>query len=161
MPRKIAYVFAAAMFAGALTVIPAAPASAVTSCSSWQGKSFNLPNKPDMTVWARNCIYKDGTYRRARIEYEWADTGWFGRRFDKFIVKPRLERNDADYSTASCDITSKINDSTSSDKGTCYATAYYSSLSGGWTADGSVTYNIDADGLGDRGWSLTGSPAVS
>jgi hypothetical protein len=31
---------------------------------------------------------------------------------------------------------------------------------GGWSADGSVTYNINNDGEGAHTWDLTGSPGI-
>lgn len=38
---------------------------------------------------------------------------------------------------------------------------YISSASGGWTADATVSYDIDRDGKGAKTWPLTGSPQIS
>lgn len=161
MPKFIRIIALAAV-AGIMTAVPIAPAQAATvKCSAWQSKSFDLPNKPDITVSIAVCIHKDGNYRHGYFLYKWPATTLFGKRFDKFVLKPRLERYDTDIKLGSCDITGVINDSSRAYAGRCVTPTSNSSAQGGWTGDGSVTYNIDADGLGDRGWSLTGSPAVT
>ncbi|MDP4511789.1 hypothetical protein [Nonomuraea turcica] len=161
---RFAATLAAATLVGGLG-LSASPAHAAgwTCSASWASKSFDLPGKPDATVWARGCIYKDGSTRAARIEYKWSSgTAVDDRRFDKFVIQTRLERYDLIQTTRYCDITDEINHpSENSGEGHCTTLPYTSSLTGGWTSDGKIIYNINSDGKGDFEWNLPGSPQVT
>lgn len=148
--------------------LAATPASAASiNCyagpyDGWEKRTFYLPGKPDVTMHARACIWKDGYYRRAFIEYKWSGGYSIADRFDKFIIKPRLERYDTVLNSAACDIKGRMNDFDSpSGSGKCWTAVRYSTATGGWTGDGTIVYNINDDGKDDFVWGLHGSGQVS
>ncbi|WP_157548463.1 hypothetical protein [Nonomuraea candida] len=156
-----AAVAAAVAFATPLLVSSPAQAAGWTCDAQWSTRDFSLPGKPDVRAWGRSCIYKDGNTRRGRVQIKWKATSSadLGKRFDKFSIQARLERNDKVIAGQWCDITGALN---GEDEGseTC-TTSYVTSTSQyEWTGDGKVVYNINDDGLDDYVWNLHGSPEV-
>lgn len=151
---------AAGMLTGA-TVLTATPAGAdVERCTGWQDRSFSTSGF-DTDVEIKLCVddYYDAHHAISYIK--WEDGGGV-RKFDNFDVHVRLERYDADYDKASCDWTYEINNNTSSGSRGCGFMGYSSSsANGGWTADGHVRFDLDADGKGGDTWSLHGSPMIN
>lgn len=99
-------------------------------------------------VWADAVVYWDGP-----------DLPHVAR-FDVFEFRPKLEFKDAEQEHRDCFPKEAINSENDGDY-PCTATPK-ATYGGGpyWTADATVRYNINNDGLGDRLWPLTGSPAV-
>ncbi|MFB4262527.1 hypothetical protein [Nonomuraea sp. GTA35] len=159
--RLASLALAATAATGGLLVASPAQAASWTCDASWQTKSFDLPNKPDVTVRARACVYKDGNTRRARIQFSWdTNTGVsVGKRFDKFVVQARLERYDAVFRHMNCDYTEALNYYVSGSD-TCTTGYMTSTAQNGWTSDGTIVYNIDGDGKDDFTWNLHGSDQV-
>ncbi|MFB4292010.1 hypothetical protein ACBI99_30500 [Nonomuraea sp. ATR24] len=159
---RIATIAMAAVALAGGTALTAPPAQAASwNChASWNEKSFNLPGKPDMTVWARSCVYKDGNTRRARIELRWDQAEpVYGESFDKFAVQVRLERDDTVITSGWCEFKQTLNDNPDG-FGSCTSRYVTSSAQYGWTGDGKVVYNINNDGNGDYTWNLHGSGEV-
>ncbi|MFI9846092.1 hypothetical protein ACIHFD_54345 [Nonomuraea sp. NPDC051941] len=84
---------------------------------------------------------------------------WYGKRFDKFVVQARLERDDRVIASQSCDLTDEINNEFDGSD-TCTTSYVTSSAQDGWIGDGKVTYNIDGDGKSDFTWNLHSSGEV-
>ncbi|MEJ3749228.1 hypothetical protein WEI85_38945 [Actinomycetes bacterium KLBMP 9797] len=160
--RRIATALAASTLAiVGVTALSAAPAQAAT-CKTSAEKQFDTVGS---NVWIKVqlCVEKVATNTHRAYAYViWeGDDLHFGYRFEKFDLKLRLERNDADMDVYTCHAADAINNKATSSKWCGYATSY-STADGGWTADGSVTYNINNDGDGDQApWSLPGTPKIS
>ncbi|MFD8252935.1 hypothetical protein [Streptomyces werraensis] len=141
-----------------ITLLPQASAHAASSCSSYQQKEFPTSGyNTDVSIAA--CIEREqGTnLRRAVLTGRWADGGGV-RKFDEFTLIVRLERNDNTIDSQGCTFTARIN---ANEQGVLRCeTAWHSGTSGGWSSDGVVAYDIDADGQGVFGWSLHGSPTI-
>ena len=158
---RMATTLAAASLMLAGTAAVSAPSASATSKCSTNTKEFPTSGfNVDVTI--KLCIDRwwggpggSYEYRRASAYVSWGDAG--GNKWDNFDVQVRLENNDADVRTAWCDITSKL-DNNSSGSTTCETTTVVNGS--GNTADGYVSYNINDDGKGDYGWSLTGSPKL-
>ncbi|WP_125804071.1 hypothetical protein [Actinoplanes sp. ATCC 53533] len=143
-------------------LVGAAPAYADTSCTPKQKKSFATPGyNTDLEVQV--CVANSGPHRSAHIQVGWQDGGSSStdgdRKFDKLVLHYRLERNDRDYATGSCSIAGRVNTNRSG-AWVCGTTEVTSSLTGGWSGDGYVQYDLDRDGEGSSNWQLTGSPLV-
>ncbi|KAB2340163.1 hypothetical protein [Actinomadura rudentiformis] len=144
-----------ALAAGAMVALTAAPAHATIKCGPTKEQTSPVVGH----VLLKACIETDGYLRRAYIQMDYART-YGGTDWDKFIVHPRLERNDADKAKASCNWTSDMNRYTTLKK-YCFTPWTNSNAMGGWTGDGSYTFNFNLDGLGDKHGSLGGSPKVN
>jgi hypothetical protein len=162
MRRRIATALAASTLAIAgMTVAVATPAQAAT-CKTSAEKRFDTVGS-DVWVRVQLCVEKVATNTHRAYAYViWeGDDLHFGYRFEKFTLNLRLERNDADMDVFSCSVADAINNKATDDKWCGYATSY-STADGGWTADGSVSYNINNDGDGVQDpWSLPGTPKIS
>jgi len=159
----------AALACGLLVSLTGTPALAatVTKCSGEQHKSFPTPGN-DTDVYITVCIHTISTYERLAWYYlSWKDGGDSDvdddRKFDKFTVQIRIERYDSVQNDISQSLRASINThSTGTYDYTGYGAGYTDTdRLGGWTADATVTYNIDRDGEGDYKWQLTGSPQVT
>jgi hypothetical protein len=143
-----------------LTVLLSPPANAATwTCGSWQDKSFSTSGY-NTDVEIRLCITRYTTAHQGFAQIRWTDGGEWVKKFDNFDVRIRLERWDADYDKVSCSFESDINlyESDSDECGYVYSS---SSRSGGWSVDGYVAFDLDADGEGGYKWSLHGSPLIN
>jgi hypothetical protein len=138
----------------ALTASPAA-AAVTTKCSAYQYQSAPVVTNVAM----KTCVAKSGNSRYAYISIEQA-SAYSGSTWDLFKVNVRLERNDGNVDTASCDYTSEMN-KYKQVSFHCATATISSSLSGGWTSDGTIDYNFNLDGLGTKNRALTGSPQMS
>ncbi|MGK5673489.1 hypothetical protein ACSNOB_11690 [Micromonospora sp. URMC 106] len=158
MNRRIKFgaaAMASALAVGGALVLGAAPASAATACKT-NTKEFPTDfYNADVTV--KLCVVSRNGGHFADGYVSWNEAG--SNKFDKFVVQVRLERNDADIAVTSCSMTSSINSLYQGDD--FCGRGSFASGSGGWTADGKVTYNINNDGEGDMVWELTGSPSIS
>ncbi|MGP3952647.1 hypothetical protein [Streptomyces sp. 7N604] len=157
---SIAAVCSTAVLSASTVLFGGAPAQASSWCSATQHKEFPTPGY-DVDVYLDVCIVRTtSNYNKyyASIGGYFIDGGG-SRNFDNFDIKVRLERNNADILTASCDETYPLNNA---DSGAlqCWTAEYYTTSPGGLSADGAVVYNIDSDGAGDFTWSLTGSPEL-
>lgn len=156
---------AALLLAGALagTVLMTAPArAAAETCSGWQHKEFSTSGY-DTDVYIKLCVQKysgDIQEHGATAYTRWRDGGGT-RKFDNFDVRIRLERHNGNQGSGGCDYTGEINGNSSGGPSYCFGVAKVSSADGGWTADGYVAYDYDADGEGGKTWSLHGSPAIN
>ncbi|MES9542193.1 hypothetical protein [Actinomadura sp. NPDC000600] len=164
MGRMLATGLAATSLAGLGTLTLAGPANATdtqcaTSSKEYPTNGFNA----DVTV--KLCIYRNwggsgggDSYKWATAEVSWGDSG--AGKFENFDVQVRIEQNDADVKTRTCDFTSAINGSSSGSR-TCRlpSSGSYLNISGN-TADGHVVANVNDDGQGDQTWGLQGTPKL-
>lgn len=155
---RLAAAATALAIGGGATLAPS-PALAVTyTCTGWQNKEFATSGfNTDVSI--RLCVSAGTSSHRGYADIQWSDGGGV-KKFDNFDVNIRLERYDADHDTKSCGYESAINlYDTGAER--CYEVVSYSTASGGWSVDGSVAYDYDADGAGGMTWSLTGTPLIS
>ncbi|MFI6967270.1 hypothetical protein [Streptomyces sp. NPDC050255] len=149
-----------------LMALTSAPAYAKDDgCTSSQFMKFPTPGT-DVQVWITLCVSYDGDYH-AYSKINWTlggkgDTDG-ARAFDGFLLTVRVEQYvggaDETKATTTCDYRGMIN--TRSSGGEYYCDIRYAhSRAYTWSADGSVAYNIDRDGLGYKTWSLDGSPRI-
>ncbi|WP_405726306.1 hypothetical protein OG607_22545 [Streptomyces sp. NBC_01537] len=153
------------------TVISASPAAAAEACNtSYQTKEFPTTGY-NVDFKIKLCIKKVGTNSyQAYAKGSWGDGGATTRKFDKFNIVVRVERDDVVKGSGTRPLMNSINlhetgsfdaDGDSHNEyqwAGIYAT---SSLDGGWSADGKIVYDIDEDGQGDLpDWNLTGSPTI-
>lgn len=143
-----------------LGTVMSPPAHAATwTCGAWQDRSFSTSGY-NTDVEIRLCITKYTTAHQGFAQIRWTDGGDWVKKFDNFDVRIRLERWDADYDKVSCSFESDINlYETGEDE--CWDVYSSSSRSGGWSVDGYVAYDLDADGEGGSTWSLRGSPLIN
>ena len=81
--------------------------------------------------------------------------------FYHFIINVRLERHDTVLDSRSCTATASSNIDTYGYMLTCATAFKTTTATGGWSADGIVSYDIIGDGKGDLTWNLYGSPVIS
>jgi hypothetical protein len=150
-------------------VAVAEPASAATRCGPYQPREFDTPGfNVDLKI--RLCVSNSNGVHAAIAQGNWNDGGGLTAKFDKIYVTLRPERNNVNKGRNACSLTNSINlydegkfsrNGTSHNDTRCgFFASSTSNLDGGWTADGTVTYNINEDGKGDRVWHLKGSPPV-
>ncbi|MFF7260130.1 hypothetical protein ACFZCL_07545 [Streptomyces sp. NPDC008159] len=146
---------------GVIATPGTAAAAAASECTGWQHKEFDTIGV-NLDVYVKLCVYRTSAnnyYAKAYID--WADGGGgLSTGMDDLTVNLRLERNDADYRTASGDYTGAVNTFQESSGNAFSTTNYYSTTTGGWTADGNVHWDINNDGAGGDTWSLGGSPSI-
>lgn len=164
--RRVATAASALTLTGALTgtaALTAAPTQAAPeTCTDWQDKEFSTSGL-DTDVSIKLCVTKYGGNIPEHGAYaytKWGDGGG-ARKFDNFDVHVRLERNNTVYANGTCDYTGEVNADSSGGPKRCFGGADTSPRAGGWTADGYVAYNLDADGEGGTTWSLRGSPQIN
>lgn len=159
----------AALAATVLTAVPADAAATVpvdttaaTSCTGWQHKEFStsgFDTDVDIKLCVKKIYYDGAELHEASGKIKWTDGGGL-QKFDNFDLHVRLERKNVNYNKDFCDFTNSIDfDSSGSDS--CFAGNSGSSRNGGWTADGYVAYDYDADGKGGYAWKLHGSSAIN
>jgi hypothetical protein len=155
--RTIAAAVTVPLLTGAALVSTAVPASAATTtkCSAYQYQSAPVVTNVAM----KTCVVKSGNSRHAYIQVEQAST-YGGSTWDLFKVNVRLERNDGVYTAASCDYTSQMNKYKNIIL-KCVSSTFTSASTPGWTGDGTITFNFNLDGLGNKTRDLTGSPSVA
>ncbi|MDL4773034.1 MULTISPECIES: hypothetical protein [Thermomonosporaceae] len=148
------------------TLAPAASASTercIYSDDSRMKKTFPTPGT-DTSFAINLCVIKrsDGKH------YAYADVHWNNggdsdtddkRKFDRFNVTVRLERNDVVKTFRLCDIRHAVNTQKSGIE-LCVTSVDASTANGGWTADGWAQYDLDRDGQGVKAWEWYGSPSV-
>ncbi|MGP4028695.1 hypothetical protein [Actinomadura sp. 3N407] len=161
MGRILATGLVTTTLAGLGTTVMAGPANATdtrckTSTKEYPTNGFNA----DVSV--RLCIYRNwggpggsNSYKWASAHVSWGDSG--SGKFENFDVQVRIEQNDADIRTKTCDFTAEINGSSSGSK-TCRlpGTGSYLNIAGN-TADGHVVANVNDDGKGNQTWGLAGT----
>lgn len=153
---------------GGMSALTVGPAYAEDyACTSYQDKTFPTPGS-DVEVSIKLCIehYSEGGYE-ATAYYKWSGSGGTdlddNRKFDRFDLQVRVEQHDPDIgdiiqASRVCDVRYDIN--TSGD-GSGFCPKWYShSRALTWSADGTVTYDIDRDGEGAYTWNLGGSPQI-
>ncbi|WP_329559701.1 hypothetical protein OG711_17485 [Streptomyces uncialis] len=158
---KSRLVSAAAVSALALTPVIgfAGPASAAPfKCSVNQPKTFPTPGT-DTRLTIYLCVEKEGASSySARAGVSYANGGGSINKFDKLEVHVRLERYDVVQAGLVCNFFPIVNFGVSGDNIPCGPIG--DTTTSPVTADGTVIYNIDGDGLGDFRWDLTGSPSL-
>ncbi|MFJ8886188.1 hypothetical protein ACIRJR_22660 [Streptomyces sp. NPDC102402] len=144
----------------ALTPTSAA-AAAASNCSAKQHKQFDTVGE-NLDLYITLCVSRTSSnYYQATVHVAWEDGGnGSAAGMEDLDVNLRLERNDSAYKTAS---SSYKNPANTYDSGSGYGhvtSTYYSTSTGGWTADGSVNWDINNDGAGGGTWQLTGSGQI-
>ncbi|WP_199552639.1 hypothetical protein [Streptomyces sp. N35] len=155
----------------ALTGLAATPAHAADdgpACTT-TAKTFNTQFTASPQVWVKLCVSYDGDYRVDGTIW-WSGAGGAGsnadgdRHFDGFLLTVRLEQyvNGADttYQAEHCDYRGLINGSFGGGEFYCDIPVYSHSRTSTWSADGTVTYNYDEDGEGDKLWNLQGTRRI-
>ncbi|MCO6010244.1 hypothetical protein NE236_35300 [Actinoallomurus purpureus] len=159
--RRLAVTLAASTLAvGGMTTLTAMPALAYTEkCTGYQHKEFDTwGNKTDVKL--KLCVSKSGGYHYATAYGNfWDGNGWTDK-FDKFKLQVRLERSNKTKGTKTCDYKNLINNHESSAI-SCGSASSKSGAKGGWTADATVTYDINGDKLGSFKWELGGTQSIS
>lgn len=123
-------------------------------------KSISLPGKPDASITIDLCVWRDGGSYQATADVSWGSwAGMPGNAFDNFDVQVRLERYDKSKRTYTGDLTYYIN-ATWSDTFRL-STGWVKGSPKGWSADGTVFYDVNNDGRGGKKWDLHGSPQIS
>ncbi|GAA4715097.1 hypothetical protein [Phytohabitans rumicis] len=143
-------------------VCPAATLLDQRPLAGWQEKRFALPGKPDHAAAFKVCVQRSGKYLRAYIswkETDVADLALGQKRYDLFTLGTRLERYDGHIAWKNCNLLADMNEGFWDD-GTCYTSWVYTTLTGGWTGDGTLSVDIDNDGKGGFVRELTGSPVL-
>jgi hypothetical protein len=146
---------------GVLVVTDPALASSASKATS---KTFVLPGiEPDVdvTVTLQIEVFNGYAYASANISWD-AALGDPAGRFHSFILDLRVEKyngtSDVIKDRQSCDFTGLIN---SERDGWESCTGPFALKSGtGWSADGTISYDIVNDGLGTMKWELTGTPRL-
>ncbi|GAA1610851.1 MULTISPECIES: hypothetical protein [Kribbella] len=151
---------AAVAFIG-ITVLGVSPASATTACHT-NTRNVSLPGKPDVKFTVQLCVSGSGTYRHAQAYFSWSGSYGLigGTRFNMVWLDVRLERYDAEKTYASSYYTASV-DAQYSGSVSIGATETGSLPSGGWTADGTLQYDVTDDGNSPYTWELYGSPVIS
>ncbi|WP_018657413.1 hypothetical protein [Actinomadura flavalba] len=172
--RRIAARLGATMTAGALAAGLATTVAQPAQAYTEKCKKTYLRYQPEgwfaipVDVTVNLCVTASGdlVYARGTVHWE-RGTGSMGDGFDRFALKMRLERNDADIKTATCTTTKNINERRDSHAIPPEGWALYCrpiSASKGsaktWTADGTIIYNYNNDGKGDYTSQLNGTPRV-
>ncbi|KAA1423762.1 hypothetical protein FE697_009360 [Mumia zhuanghuii] len=148
----------AAVTAGGVTAL-ASPASAddyrcKTSAKEFPTTGFNADVKVELCL-VRSWGGSGGSneIKRAYARVSWGESG--SGKWEKFAVQVRIEQNDSIVKSKTCEVTNIGNTSGSY---TC-TLGPYTNISGN-TADGTVTYNVNDDGLGNQSWGLAGTPKL-
>ncbi|RPF34816.1 hypothetical protein [Streptomyces sp. TLI_185] len=163
-------VLAGATFMTGLAFAGAPQAAAADTCSAYQSNEFDTPGY-NVDVKIRFCIRKSGGVHLAYAEGTWGDGGGAVANFEQFDIHVRVERNDVVKHETTCSLSGDLNlyDSGSFDEnGTSHSGSLHcgfmssttASGTGGWSADGSVRYNINNNGDGAHTWDLGGSPTI-
>lgn len=152
----------------------AAPAHARNTQRCHQGapKVIKLPGQADIRVTEQTCVIKFpvGTDRakfKAWVYTTWKPAGGGTVRpklFEDYNVQARLELNqrgaDRVLGTRTCKIAATINRAASGSY-TCETNVEGNfGTAPRFTGDGTVVYDVDGDGKGNRRWPLQGSPRV-
>ncbi|SDZ15132.1 hypothetical protein SAMN05444365_10640 [Micromonospora pattaloongensis] len=152
----------AATLVGTVAITSPASAAAVEQCRGNSKGFSNGTATAQRNITITLCVQRvDVDTVRAYAEMTNGPKAGSVNIFYHFIINVRLERYDSDFETASCTATYNANGSTYGYMLTCATPFLQTAATGGWTADGNVSYDIIGDGKGDLTWSLTGSPAIS
>ncbi|NEC90592.1 hypothetical protein G3I71_33440 [Streptomyces sp. SID12501] len=146
---------------GAVALTPgSAMAAAATKCSSQQHKEFDTVGV-NLDLYVTLCVHRTaGNDYYAYADIAWSDGGGGASSgMEKLVLNLRLERNDADFENENVSIAGRVNYAIDGSTRVVGST-YHSATTGGWTADGSVAWNIQNDGDGGGTWSLGGSPSI-
>lgn len=159
--RKARIALAATAVAVTGTVFAPGIAQAASACHATT-EEFAIPGALDPEVTVTLCVRTSGSnvYATALVEWDRASLGNMGDPdFESFLLNLRLERSDSSIRSASCNLNTAINSHRDGQFG-CTTAQVAKGSSTSWTADGTVSYNIDNDGLGAQSWQLHGSPAI-
>ncbi|CAL9370657.1 hypothetical protein [Streptomyces sp. enrichment culture] len=156
--RKVTTAAAATILAASGMTALATPASAAAAskCTAEQHKEIDTVLSSDnLHVWIKLCVSRDSS-NRYKAE---AHIRWSGRNaVEKFALTVNLERHDKVYKSVTHNYQQQFYFSGKS--GRSSTATYTSNTTGGWTADGVVNYDIDADGKGGMTWNLGGSGSI-
>jgi hypothetical protein len=136
-------------------------ASAATACRT-NTKSVSLPGKPDVTFKVQLCVSGSGSYRHAQATFSWR--GHYGliegKRFNLVWLSVSLEQHDNERGSTSSYYTASV-DAQYSGTVSLGVTKTGRLSSGGWSADGTLQYDVTDDGNPTHNWELYGSPEIS
>lgn len=154
--------------------LSAQPAQAATQkCKFSPKRVIKIPKQADLEVDQQTCVIRfpqtNGSKYKAWVYTRWQRTGGgpiLSKRVEDYIVHARLEFNDAgndpNVETAECPITAKVNAEPAGSH-TCQtpvSKTFHDNGPPAHTGDGTVIYDIDGDGEGNKRWDLAGSPRV-
>lgn len=164
MGRILATGLVATSLTGLGTLALAGPANATTTRCATSAKEYPT-NGFNADIKVELCIHRNwggpggsNSYKWATARVSWGDSG--AGKFENFDVQVRIEQNDADIRTKTCDFTAEVNGSGDGSK-TCSlpGSGSYVNISGN-TADGRVRANVNDDGDGNKNWGLRGTPKL-
>ncbi|WP_214402471.1 hypothetical protein [Pseudonocardia lacus] len=154
----LATMLTAAPAAAAAPAPAVAAAAAPAGCRDNGGREIDTPFFNTDLNDVQVCIEQapTGEYR-ATVTGFYTDGGDGSRKFDRLAVTVRIEQaGKFQIATNTCEKTREVN---ATPNGSLQCSVEGEPIGGGAiTADGFITYNIDADGEGDLHWSLHGSP---
>jgi hypothetical protein len=153
--------------------LAAPPAQAATQkCKFSATRVIKIPKQADLEVRQQTCVIRfpqaNGSKFKAWVYTTWQRTGSgpiLNKRVEDYIVRARLEFNqpgdDRNIEVAKCNITSAINRRPAGSQ-TCQTPVSVLFVDGPpeFTGDGTVIYDVNGDGKGNKRWDLDGSPRV-
>jgi len=145
---------------GLVAVPSPASAAAATKCTGEQHKTYDTIGA-NLDVYVNLCVSRTSANDyQATVRFRWSDGGGgLSTGMDKLKVNLRLERNDNVHRTASADYAAATNTFQSGNRGFS-TTTFHSDTTGGWTADGTIDWDINNDGMGGGTSRLQGSGEI-
>ncbi|MGJ5873641.1 MULTISPECIES: hypothetical protein [Streptomyces] len=145
---------------GLIAVPSPASAAAATKCTGEQHKTYDTIGA-NLDVYVDLCVSRTSSNNyQATVRFRWSDGGGgLSTGMDKLKVNLRLERNDTAHRTASADYAAATNAFQSGNRGFS-TTTFHSTTTGGWTADGTIDWDINNDGTGGGTTQLQGSGEI-
>lgn len=157
-------VAAAGVLTGAVVgALPGAPAQAADTCSAPQRVEYETPGL-NTVLQVRLCISHGSPFRSAYARVSWTDGGDSSadgnRKFDQLDIHYALRKDGLPEADGVCHLALQVN-TIESGTFTCSRTASrLSRQTGGWSAGGHISYNLDRDGAGTFRTDLHSSPTV-
>ncbi|MDG4821710.1 hypothetical protein O7635_07570 [Asanoa sp. WMMD1127] len=160
--KKLLVVLSTLATAATLLVFAPAAQAAPAQCRGNTKAFSNGYATAQRNITVRLCVHRiDSDTVWAYAELETGAKRGSADLFYHFHINVRLERYDSDLATNTCIASDAAN--SGSQWGfmlSCPTTKRNTTVTGGWTADGNVSYDIVGDGKNDLTWSLTGSPMI-
>jgi hypothetical protein len=153
--------------------VAATPAEAATQrCKFDTTRVIKLPKQADLEVRQQTCVIRfpqtNGSKYKAWVYTTWQRTGdgpILPKRVEDYVVRARLEFNrkgdDDNVEGAKCSVTAAVNNRPAGSH-TCETpvSATFHDGPPAFTGDGTVIYDVEGDGKGNKRWDLAGSPRV-
>jgi hypothetical protein len=167
--RRVAPIAAAAAVVAAVSAQPAQAQN--QQCDQGARKLIKIPRAPDVSISHQTCVIawpQGGSDYRLKAwvhtTFESIGNGRLGKRFEDFTVYARLEANkrgrDTNLKESKCDIAWLLNEARAQSNTCDTAIGTYGETRPTFTGDGTVIYDVDGDGKGNRKVELRGTQRV-